>query len=70
MGFNISCEADTMICVICKQGQTRPGNVTLTLERGELLLVVKAVPAQVCEVCCESYVDEAQQLNNRGNKRS
>jgi YgiT-type zinc finger domain-containing protein len=48
-----------MICAICKQGQTRPGNVTVTLERGDLILVVKAVPAQVCDVCGESYLDEA-----------
>jgi YgiT-type zinc finger domain-containing protein len=48
-----------MMCVICKQGQTRPGNITLTLERGDLILVVKDVPAQVCEVCGESYGDEA-----------
>jgi YgiT-type zinc finger domain-containing protein len=48
----------TMICVICKRGQTRPGNATLALERGSMTLVVKAVPAQVCEICGESYVDE------------
>jgi YgiT-type zinc finger domain-containing protein len=48
-----------MTCVICKKGQTWPGNVTIALERGGMTLVVKAVPAQVCEICGESYVDEA-----------
>jgi YgiT-type zinc finger domain-containing protein len=48
-----------MICVICKRGNTKSGNATVTLERGGMTLVVKAVPAQVCEVCGESYVDEA-----------
>lgn len=48
-----------MICVICKRGQTRPGKTTLTLEQGDMTLVVKAVPAQVCEICGEPYVDEA-----------
>ena len=48
-----------MICVVCKQGQTRPGTATVALERGSMTLVVKAVPAQVCEICGESYVDEA-----------
>ena len=38
-----------MICVICKRGNTKPGNATLTLERGGMSLVVKAVPAQVCD---------------------
>jgi YgiT-type zinc finger domain-containing protein len=46
-----------MKCVICKQGDTRPGTTTITLEREELTLVVKNVPAQVCQNCGESYVD-------------
>lgn len=48
-----------MKCVICKQGDTRPGTVTVTLERGRTTLVFKNVPAQVCENCGEAYVDEA-----------
>ena len=47
-----------MKCVICKQGDTRPGTVTVTLERGRTTLVFKNVPAQVCENCGEAYVDE------------
>ena len=47
-----------MKCPICKQGQTAAGTVTVTLERGGLTLVVKAVPAQVCDNCGEEYVDE------------
>jgi len=47
-----------MKCVICKQGQTKPGNVTVTLERGNLTLGLKSVPAEVCENCCEQYVDQ------------
>jgi YgiT-type zinc finger domain-containing protein len=48
-----------MKCVICKQGQTRLGMVTVPLERDETTLVFKNVPAQVCENCGEAYVDEA-----------
>ena len=48
-----------MTCIICKFGETRPGVSTLTLERGEMTLVVKAVPAQVCQNCGEVYLDEA-----------
>src|SRR5438477_99297 len=51
--------AGTMICAVCNQGQTRPGTATVALERGSMTLVVKAVPAQVCEICGEPYVDEA-----------
>ena len=47
-----------MQCPICKQGQTAAGTATVTLRRDGLTLVVKAVPAQVCDNCGEEYVDE------------
>ncbi len=48
-----------MRCSICKHGETEQGTTTVTLERGSLTLVVKGVPAQVCDNCGEAYVDEA-----------
>lgn len=48
-----------MKCVICKQGETRPGKATVTLERGGLTLVIKSVPALVCTSCGEEYISEA-----------
>ena len=41
-----------------------PGTTTVTLERGNLTLVIKGVPARVCPNCGEEYVDEsvAEQL--------
>lgn len=45
-----------MKCVICKSGETRPGKTTVTLEREELTLVFKGVPADVCQNCGEAYV--------------
>ena len=47
-----------MKCVVCKQGEAHPGTATVTLERDEMVLVFKKVPAMVCEVCGEGYVDE------------
>jgi YgiT-type zinc finger domain-containing protein len=47
-----------MKCVICKQGETRPGKATVTLERNGMTLVVKNVPARICANCGEEYVDE------------
>lgn len=47
-----------MKCVVCKQGETRRGTATVTLERDGMVLVFKKVPAEVCEVCGEEYVDE------------
>ncbi len=47
-----------MRCVVCKQGETREGTATLTLERNGMILVFKNVPAEVCEVCGEEYIAE------------
>jgi YgiT-type zinc finger domain-containing protein len=48
-----------MTCVICKHGRTADGKVTVTLERGGSVIVVKDVPAEVCENCGEYYLSEA-----------
>jgi YgiT-type zinc finger domain-containing protein len=47
-----------MKCVICKHGETRPGATTVTLERGGATLVVKGVPARVCDNCGEAYLED------------
>jgi len=48
-----------MKCVICKNGDTNEGTATITLEHRGAILVVKSVPARVCEVCGEEYIDES-----------
>lgn len=45
-----------MKCVICKQGETQPGMTTVTLTRGEVTLVIKNVPADICDNCGEYYL--------------
>ena len=47
-----------MKCVICKQGQTEKGLTTVTLERGRTTVVIKDVPADICENCGEYYLSE------------
>ena len=47
-----------MRCVVCKQGETRPGKATLVLQRDGATVVINDVPARVCENCGEEYVDE------------
>jgi YgiT-type zinc finger domain-containing protein len=47
-----------MKCVVCRQGQTRPGKTTVVLQRGDATVVINDVPARVCENCGEEYVDE------------
>ena len=47
-----------MTCVICKNGETSPGKTTVTLERGGAVILLKEVPALICENCGEYYLDE------------
>jgi len=47
-----------MKCLICKQGQTRPGLTTVRFERDGLTLLIEHVPAQLCPSCGEAYADE------------
>lgn len=64
-----------MECVICKNGTTRKGKVTVTLERNGSIIAIKEVPAQVCQNCGEYYLDaemtkevlkRAEQAVNKG----
>jgi len=48
-----------MKCTICKTGETSPDRVTVTLQRGESIVVVKDVPAEVCDDCGEYYLNDA-----------
>lgn len=47
-----------MTCMICKNGERRPGTATVMLEREGATVVIKGVPAHVCKNCGEEYVDE------------
>jgi YgiT-type zinc finger domain-containing protein len=48
-----------MKCVICKHGETRRGTATVTFTRDTTTVVIKGVPADVCDNCGEEYIDEA-----------
>jgi len=50
-------------CIICKTGETKPGHANVVLQRGEVTVVLKQVPADVCDNCGEYYLanDVAQQ---------
>lgn len=47
-----------MNCVICKTGQLSAGSASVTLQRGETTVVIKNVPADVCDNCGEYYLSE------------
>ena len=42
-----------MKCVLCQNGET-----LFTISRDRVAVVVKNVPAQVCQNCGEAYVDD------------
>ena len=48
-----------MNCIVCKHGETRPGQVTVTLQRGDTIVILKQVPAEVCQNCGEYSLDKA-----------
>jgi len=47
-----------MKCILCKQGDAGPGKVTVTLQRGDTTVIIKGVPAEVCENCGEYYLED------------
>lgn len=47
-----------MKCIVCKHGNTRAGTMTATLERGDTTIIVKQVPADVCDNCGEAYLNQ------------
>ncbi len=59
-----------MNCLFCRQGQTRFGQVTVVLQRGETVVIFKDVPADVCENCGEYYLSDeiAGELLERAEK--
>ena len=59
-----------MKCLFCKQGETRPGRVTVVLERGETLVIFRDVPGDVCENCGEYFLssDVTGQLLERAEE--
>jgi YgiT-type zinc finger domain-containing protein len=46
-----------MKCLSCKHGIPEPGITTFTAERDGVIVLVKNVPARICNVCGEEYFD-------------
>jgi len=45
-----------MNCVLCRHGETSPGKITVVLQRDETTVIIKYVPAEICETCGEYYL--------------
>ncbi|MBF0159660.1 MAG: type II toxin-antitoxin system MqsA family antitoxin [Magnetococcales bacterium] len=46
-----------MKCVICRHDETVLGQVAVTLERDTTLVVIRDVPAEVCQQCGAYFLD-------------
>ncbi|MDP1548172.1 MAG: YgiT-type zinc finger protein [Anaerolineales bacterium] len=47
-----------MICLVCREAQTISGVTSIHFERDEFKALIREIPAQVCPVCGESYLNE------------
>ncbi len=50
--------AQIMICLICRKAELIHGFTSVPLNRGEVNLLIKKVPARVCPGCDEAFVEE------------
>jgi YgiT-type zinc finger domain-containing protein len=59
-----------MKCVICKTGTMFEGQVTVTLEKNGSIILIKEVPAHICDVCEHYYLDESvtEEVLKRGKE--
>ncbi len=48
-----------MRCPLCRQGALQPGSADKVMSLDATTLVVKDVPASVCDTCGEPYFDAA-----------
>lgn len=59
MAIGVQGKKNMKNCSICHIGELRPGTATVVLERAATTVVMKQVPALVCDNCAEHYLDEA-----------
>ncbi|HQO40620.1 MAG TPA: type II toxin-antitoxin system MqsA family antitoxin [Spirochaetota bacterium] len=48
-----------MTCTLCKSGETSEGYITVTLTRNNSVIVIRDVPAEVCNNCGEYYLSDS-----------
>ena len=57
LGRRVHEEEEAVMCCHLPTGRIQPGKATVTLERGGAIVVVRGVPARVCDNCGEEYLD-------------
>ena len=48
-----------MTCTVCKSGETSEGYTTVTLTRNNSVIIIRDVPAEVCNNCGEYYLSDS-----------
>jgi YgiT-type zinc finger domain-containing protein len=46
-----------MKCIVCKTGTTQAGTATISIDKGTTIVVIRNVPAEICSLCGEEYLD-------------
>ena len=49
---------ENMKCIICKDGELKPGITSDMFEKNGSTIVIKEVPADICDNCGETYVPD------------
>lgn len=59
-----------MKCLICKNTHMKEGTTILPIERGNAILLITDIPAQVCTNCGEPYLaeDTARDVQDLANE--
>ena len=59
-----------MKCLICKTTHMKEGTTILPIERGNTILLITDIPAQVCTNCGEPYLNEetARDVQEQANE--
>jgi YgiT-type zinc finger domain-containing protein len=59
-----------MNCVLCHNGSTEKGFVTVTLEKHNSIILLKNVPAEICTNCGHYYLDKeiTNEILQKGNE--
>jgi YgiT-type zinc finger domain-containing protein len=59
-----------MNCVLCHNGVTENGFVTVTLEKNNSIILLKNVPAEICNNCGHYYLSKemTKEVLQKGNE--
>ena len=59
-----------MNCVLCHNGVTEKGFVTVTLEKNNSIILLKNVPAEICTNCGHYYLSKetSNEVLQKGNE--